>query len=128
MFLEATATFGETLFPHCKSAQTPSSTQLGGLPPVLPEESHNHSDRSSNDGNDHDQCDRPLPPAKCPSAPSPDQPDPDVRNNKSKQGTPNEDAATVPPNSPLVPPCTLSQDDFELRRSDQAEWKQLPPH
>ena len=48
IFLGATATFDETIFPHCRSASTPGSTNLGNLPPD--QEDHNHSD-----GTGHDQ-------------------------------------------------------------------------
>jgi hypothetical protein len=51
IFLGATATFDETIFPRCRSASTPISTDLGNLPP-LDMEDHNHSDGTGDDGGD----------------------------------------------------------------------------
>ena len=60
IFIGATATFDETLFPLCKHAGTPPTTQLGQRP--TPEkEDHDHSDGSDGDKDDGrcpDQNDR----------------------------------------------------------------------
>ena len=50
IFLGATATFDETLFPYCKGAITPHTTEFDQLPPNV--EEHNHSHGSDDDGDD----------------------------------------------------------------------------
>ena len=50
IFLGAMATFDETLFPYCRSAKTPTLTELSELPPSM--EEHNHSYEDDDDRDD----------------------------------------------------------------------------
>lgn len=118
IFLVATATFDETLFPCCRGASTPGSTNFGNLPPQVQMEDHDHPNGTGNDGDDNDFYHQP--PAN-PSSRSNDLPnhfDPDNQSEHSAHG----DAADAPPDSPPVSP-----QDFAPRRKDQREWHDLPP-
>ena len=108
VFIGATATFDEMIFPHCKGTDVPNTTDFGFLPP-LDAEKHDHSHGTDDGDNDNNR----PPPCNLPSSSNDD--------DDTSEHSACDDTANAPPDRPLVTP-----EDFAPRREDQDEWNELP--
>ena len=121
IFLGATATFDETLFP-CSKNSKPNGTGFGDLPPPDDQRDHNTpgtSDEEDNDENDQDDTDDN-------SDPSPSKTHPLHRHDKPDESRKpelhkNADNNKTPPASPPSHSRDVSFEDFQPRHDDQEE-------
>jgi hypothetical protein len=110
IFIGATATFDENLFPRCPGASVPGQTEFGDLPPDDSED-HTHSEGTDN-GNDDYPPDPPLPPSS----------DTDMESDDDRPSGELRDApADLPP-----PPPPVTPEDFVPRHQDQDEYRNAP--